>query len=47
MDLFGRRKALNRGYWNRDRPTVADEVQRGRMRPRWLPRGCNGGIFVL
>lgn len=45
--FVGLKKELNRGYWNRDRPSVAEEVQRGRMRLRWLLRGFRGGIAAL
>jgi len=32
------------GYWNRANPTVADEVHRGRINPKWAPSGFIGGI---
>lgn len=41
---FGCRKAKKRGYWRRVMPRVAEEVQRGRMRPRWPLRGWWEGI---
>lgn len=41
---LGERKERKSGYWKRLRPRVAEEVQRGRMRPRWPPRGWRGGM---
>lgn len=38
---------MNRGYWNRDRPSVAEDVQMGTMRLRLLLRGFRGGIAAL
>lgn len=43
----GVRKELNMGYWRRAKPTVAEEVQRGRMRPKWPALGWRAGIVAL
>jgi hypothetical protein len=41
------RKERKTGYWKTARPTVADEVHRGRISPRWEPCGCIGGMAKI
>ncbi len=35
------------GYWKRASPTVADEVQRGRINPKWAALGSIGAIAKM
>ena len=39
-------KLMNSGYWNNERPTVADEVQSGKMSPKWDAFGWLIGILA-